>query len=54
MQREWWLSLNGMKRRSLLKRVQNANSLSYSRPSNYLAFRSAIDDWDFNKLEFAR
>jgi hypothetical protein len=51
MKREWWLSLNGTKRRSLLKRVQNANSLSYRRSSKCLAFRSALDDWGFNKLE---
>ncbi len=52
MKREWWLSLNETKRRSLLKRVQNANSLSYRRPGKCLAFRSALDDWGFDKLEF--
>jgi hypothetical protein len=51
MKREWWLSLDGGKRRSLLKRVQNANSLSYKRASKCLAFRSILDDWGFNKLE---
>ena len=53
MKREWWLSLNGTMRGSLLKRVQNANSLSYRRPSKCLAFRSDLDDWGFSKLEFA-
>jgi len=53
MKREWWLSLNGTKRRALLKRVQNANSLSYRRPAKCLAFRSDLDDWNFDKLEFA-
>jgi hypothetical protein len=51
MKREWWLSLSERKRRSLLKRVQNANSLSYKRPSKCLSYRSALDDWGFNKLE---
>jgi hypothetical protein len=51
MKREWWLSLNVTKRRSLLKRVRNANSLSYRRSGKCLAFRSAIDDWGFNNLE---
>ncbi len=54
MKREWWLSVDGRKRRSLLNRVQKANSLSYSRPSKCLAFRSALDDWGFNKLEFVQ
>jgi hypothetical protein len=54
MRREWWLSLGGTKRRSLVKRVQNANSFSYERPSKCLAFRSAIDDWGFNELELGR
>lgn len=52
MKREWWLSLNGRKRLSLLKRVQNANSLYFRRSSKCLAFRSTLDDWGFNKLEF--
>jgi hypothetical protein len=54
MKQEWWLGLNERKRRSLLKRVQNANSLSYMRPSKCLAVRSTLDDWGFDKLEFVR
>jgi hypothetical protein len=52
MKREWWPSLSETNRRSLVKRVHNANSLSYRRPGKCLAFRSAVDDWVFNKLEF--
>lgn len=51
MKREWWLKLNNGMRQSLLKRVQNANSLSYQRPRKYLAFEGAIDDWKFSSLD---
>ena len=53
MKREWWLSLNEVRRRSLLRRVKNANSISYRRQRTCLAFRSPLDDWGFNKLELS-
>lgn len=53
MKREWWLKLSEAKRHSLLRRVKNANSLSYTRRSTWLAFRSSLDDWGFNRLELS-
>jgi hypothetical protein len=52
MKREWWQSVDGRKRRSLLNRVRNANSLSSQRTGKCLAFRSTIDDWIVDDLEF--
>jgi hypothetical protein len=54
MKRDWWLGLSNINRRSLLKRVQNANSSRYVRSSKYLAVRSPLGDWGFNSLELAR
>jgi hypothetical protein len=54
MKREWWQNLTPAKRGSLLKRVQNANSLSYLRSGKCLAFRSALDDWEVSRLEIVQ
>ena len=54
MKREWWMSVDGRKRRSLLNRVKHANSLSYSQTGKCLAFRSTLDDWGFNDLQFVQ
>jgi hypothetical protein len=54
MKREWWQNLSPAKRRSLLKRVQNANSLSYVRSAKCLTFRTVLDDWVVSGLEIAR
>jgi hypothetical protein len=52
MRRQWWLQLNERQRRSLLKRVQNANSLNYQRTRKYLSFRSSYDDWKLDRFNF--
>jgi hypothetical protein len=54
MKREWWQSLDGRKRRSLLNRVRNGNSLKYTRPKKYLSVRSVLDDWRVSEVEFVK
>jgi hypothetical protein len=54
VKREWWQKVDGRKRRSLLNRVRNANSLSYRRSRKCLTFRSVLDDWNFKELKFIR